>query len=106
MSATIKPTAAAIAAAIAAIAAAAAAATSNLTPEFVLGMLSNIQDNLSEYQAKVLEMETELRTLKIENNILRKHVRELTTTPLTPLTPTPAQEPLRRGFGGYGPTEF
>jgi hypothetical protein len=93
MSATIKPTAAAIA----------AAAASNLTPEFVLGMLSNIQDNLSEYQAKVLEMETELRTLKIENNLLRKHVRELTTTPLTP---TPAQEPLRRGFGGYGPTEF
>jgi hypothetical protein len=99
MSATIKPTAAATAAAIAAI----AAAASNLTPEFVLGMLSNIQDNLSEYQAKVLEMETELRTLKIENNLLRKHVRELTTTPLTP---TPAQEPLRRGFGGYGPTEF
>jgi hypothetical protein len=69
MSATIKPTAAA----------AAAAAASNLTPEFVLGMLSNIQDNLAEYQAKVLEMETELRTLKIENNLLRNHVRELTT---------------------------
>ncbi len=67
MSATIKLTAAA------------AAAASNLTPEFVLGMLSNIQDNLAEYQAKVLEMETELRTLKIENNLLRNHVRELTT---------------------------
>jgi hypothetical protein len=66
MSATIKPTAAAI------------AATSNLTPEFVLGMLSNIQVNLTEYQAKVLEMEEELRTLKIENNLLRNHIRELT----------------------------
>ena len=54
----------------------------NLTPEFVLGMLSNIQDNLGEYQAKVLEMEEELRTLKIENNLLRSHIRELTAAPL------------------------
>jgi hypothetical protein len=65
----IKPTAAA---------AAAAAAASGLTSEFVLGMLSNIQLNLTEYQVKVLEMEEELRTLKIENNLLRNHVRELT----------------------------
>ena len=63
---TIKPTAAA------------AAAASNLTSEFVLGMLSNIQVNLTEYQTKVLEMEEELKTLKIENNLLRNHVRELT----------------------------
>ena len=69
---TIKPTAAA------------AAAASNLTSEFVLGMLSNIQVNLTEYQTKVLEMEEELKTLKIENNLVRKHVRELTAT-----TPTP-----------------
>ena len=62
---------------------AAAAAASNLTSEFVLGMLSNIQVNLTDYQAKVLEIEEELRTLKIENNLLRNHVRELTaTTPL------------------------
>ena len=57
---------------------AAAAAASNLTSEFVLGMLSNIQVNLTEYQTKVLEMEEELKTLKIENNLLRNHVRELT----------------------------
>jgi hypothetical protein len=67
----IKPTAAASAAA-------AAASGSNLTSEFVLGMLSNIQVNLTEYQTKVLEMEEELRTLKIENNLLRNHIRELT----------------------------
>jgi hypothetical protein len=68
--------------------AAAAASASNLTSEFVLGMLSNIQVNLTEYQAKVLEMEEELRTLKIENNLLRNHVRELTTTAKTsPTTP-------------------
>jgi hypothetical protein len=59
-------------------AAAASAAASSLTSEFVLGMLSNIQVNLTEYQAKVLEMEEELRTLKIENNLLRNHIRELT----------------------------
>ena len=66
----------------------AAAAATNLTQEFVLGMLSNIQVNIDEYQAKVLEMEEELRTLKIENNLLRKHVRELTAATPTP-TPTP-----------------
>ena len=65
---TIKPTAAA------------AAAASNLTSEFVLGMLSNIQVNLTEYQTKVLEMEEDLRTLKIENNLLRNQVQELTKT--------------------------
>ena len=69
---------------------AAAAAATNLTQEFVLGMLSNIQVNIDEYQAKVLEMEEELRTLKIENNLLRKHVRELTATPTAQnSTPTP-----------------
>ena len=52
----------------------------NLTPQFVLGLLSNIQVNIDEYHTKVLEMDEELRALKIENNILRNHVRELTTT--------------------------
>lgn len=82
------------------------ASTANLTPEFVLGLISNIQDNLGDYQAKVLKMEEELQTLKIENNILRKHVRELTTTTTTTATKTSAHEPLRRGFGGYESTEF
>ena len=76
----IKPTAAA----------AAAAAASNLTSEFVLGMLSNIQVNLTEYQTKVLEMEEELKTLKIENNLLRNHVRELTKPSTTKTTTTPS----------------
>jgi regulator of replication initiation timing len=52
----------------------------NLTPQFVLGLLSNIQVNIDEYQIKVLEMEEELRALKIENNILREQIRESTTT--------------------------
>ena len=52
----------------------------NLTQDSVLGMLSNIQTCLNEYQVKVLEMEEELRTLKIENNLLRNQVQELTKT--------------------------
>ena len=45
-----------------------------------MGMLSNIQDNLNDYQAKVLEIEQELRTVQIENNLLRNHIRELMRT--------------------------
>ena len=51
-----------------------------LNPVSFLGMLSNIQDNLNEYQARVLEMEQELRTVQIENNLLRNHIRGLTKT--------------------------
>jgi hypothetical protein len=42
-------------------------------------MLSNIQDNLNEYQARVLEMEQELSIVKLENNLLRNQIRVLTT---------------------------
>ena len=41
-------------------------------------MLSNIQDNLNEYQARVLEMEQELSIVKLENNLLRNQIRILT----------------------------
>ena len=53
--------------------------TSGLNPASFMVMLSNIQDNLNEYQARVLEMEQELRTVQIENNLLRNHIRGLTT---------------------------
>ena len=53
--------------------------TTGLDPASFMGMLSNIQDNLNEYQARVLEMEQELRTVQIENNLLRNHIRGLTT---------------------------
>lgn len=42
-------------------------------------MLSNIQDNLNEYQARVLEMEQELTIVKLENNLLRNQIQVLTT---------------------------
>jgi hypothetical protein len=51
-----------------------------LDPASFMGMLSNIQDNLNEYQARVLEMEQELRTVQIENKLLRNHIRELMRT--------------------------
>jgi hypothetical protein len=50
-----------------------------LTQDSVLAMLSNIQDNLNEYQARVLEMEQELSIVKLENNLLRNQIRVLTT---------------------------
>lgn len=49
-----------------------------LNPASFMVMLSNIQDNLNEYQARVLEIEQELRTVKLENNLLRNHIREFT----------------------------
>ena len=52
--------------------------TNGLDPASFMVLLSNIQDNLNEYQARVLEMEQELETLKIENNLLRNHIRILT----------------------------
>ncbi len=53
--------------------------TNGLDPASFMVMLSNIQDNLNEYQARVLEMEQELQTVQIENNLLRNHIRGLTT---------------------------
>ena len=52
--------------------------TNGLDPASFMVLLSNIQDNLNEYQARVLEMEQELRTVQIENNLLRNHIRGLT----------------------------
>ena len=51
-----------------------------LDPASFMGMLSNIQVNLNDYQARVLEIEQELRTVQIENNLLRNHIRELMRT--------------------------
>ena len=49
-----------------------------LDPASFMGMLSNIQDNLNEYQARVLEMEQELTIVKLENNLLRNQIRVFT----------------------------
>jgi hypothetical protein len=47
---------------------------------------------------KVVEMEEEMHTVKIENNILKTKINELTSSKQT--------SPSRRGFFGYGADEF
>jgi hypothetical protein len=65
-----------------------------------LELLLNIQKSLDEFKIKVLEMDEEMQAVKIENNILKKKIDELTST--TKSSPSPS----RRGFFGYGPDEF
>jgi hypothetical protein len=65
-----------------------------------LELLLNIQKSLDEFKTKVLEMDEEMQLVKIENNILKKKIHELTSTTKSSSTPS------RRGFFGYGPDEF
>ena len=67
-----------------------AAAKQNQT---TLEHLLHIQNLLDEFKVKVTEMEEELRTVKIENQILKNKINELTS-------------PSRRGCFGYGADEF
>jgi regulator of replication initiation timing len=64
-----------------------------------LELLLNIQKSLDEFKIKVLEMDEEMQAVKIENNILKKKIDELTST-------KSSSSPSRRGFFGYGPDEF
>jgi hypothetical protein len=75
--------------------AAAAIAQSQKT---TLEMLLNLQKSLDEFKVKVVEMEEEMHTVKIENNILKTKINELTYSKQT--------SPSRRGFFGYGADEF
>ncbi len=65
-----------------------------------LELLLNIQKSLDEFKIKVLEMDEEMQAVKIENNILKKKIDELTSTTKS------SSSPSRRGFFGYGPDEF
>jgi predicted 2-oxoglutarate/Fe(II)-dependent dioxygenase YbiX len=76
----------------------AAAATAH-HQKTTLQMLLNLQKSLDEFRSKVLEMEEEMQTVKIENNILKTKINELTST-------TKSSSPSRRGFFGYGADEF
>lgn len=77
------------------IAAASVARSQKTTVEILL----NLQKSLDEFKLKVLEMEEEMQTVKIENNILKTKINELTST-------TKSSSPSRRGFFGYGADEF
>jgi len=71
-----------------------AAAQQNKT---TLEMLLNLQKLVDEFKVKATEMDEEMRTIKIENTLLKNKIKELTTT---------APSSSRRGFFGYGADEF
>ena len=76
----------------------AAAAKQNKT---TLEMLLHLQKLIDEFKGKVSEMDEEMRTVKIENQILKNKINELTSSSSTTKT-----SPSRRGFFGYGADEF
>lgn len=66
-----------------------------------LEMLIHIQKSLDEFKEKVAEMDEEMRTVKLENTILKNKIHELTSSNNKSSSP-----PSRRGFFGYGADEF
>jgi len=67
-----------------------------------LEMLLHIQKLLDEFKDKVAEMDEEMRTVKLENTILKNKINELTSSSSS----AKSSPPLRRGFFGYGADEF
>jgi len=63
-----------------------------------LEMLLNIQKSLDEFKEKVAEMDEEMRTVKLENTILKNKINEMTSSS--------SSSPSRRGFFGYSADEF
>jgi len=66
--------------------------------KITLDMLTRLQEMNDEFSVKVVEMEQELQTVKIENNILKNKIKELTA-----IHPETSQQ---RGFFGYGKEQF
>ena len=66
-----------------------------------LEMLLNLQKLVDEFKVKVTEMDEEMRTVKLENQILKNKINELTSS-----ASTATSSPSRRGFFGYGADEF
>ena len=68
-----------------------------------LEMLLRLQKLIYEFKDKVSEMDEEMRTVKIENELLKNKINELTSTSSSA---TAKSSPSRRGFFGYGADEF
>jgi regulator of replication initiation timing len=81
--------------------AAAAAAKQNKT---TLEMLLNIQQSLDEFKEKVAEMDEEMRTVKLENTLLKNKIHELTSSNTKSSSSLSLSH--KRGFFGYGADEF
>lgn len=68
-----------------------------------LEMLLNIQKSLDEFKDKVAEMDKEMRTVKLENSLLKNKINQLTSSSYSA---TAKSSPSLRGFFGYGADEF
>jgi regulator of replication initiation timing len=64
-----------------------------------LEMLRNLQRLVDEFKTKLIEMDEEMLTVKLENTLLKNKVNELTSIKASPSA-------SRRGFFGYGADEF
>jgi regulator of replication initiation timing len=65
-----------------------------------LEMLLNIQKSLDEFKEKVAEMDEEMRTVKLENTLLKNKIHELTTSSST--AKSSSSRSHKGGFFGYG----
>ena len=64
-----------------------------------LEMLQNLQRLVDEFKTKLIEMDEEMLTVKLENTLLKNKINELTSIKASPSA-------SRRGFCGYGADEF
>lgn len=64
-----------------------------------LEMLQNLQRLVDEFKTKLIEMDEEMLTVKLENTLLKNKINELTSTKASPSA-------SQRGFCGYGADEF
>jgi hypothetical protein len=66
----------------------------------VLEMLLHLQKLVDEFKDKITEIDEEMRTVKLENTLLKNKINELTSSSSL------AAQSSRRGFFGYGADEF
>ncbi len=63
-------------------------------------MLLHLQKLIDEFKDKFTEIDEEMRTVKLENTLLKNKINELTSSSSL------AAQSSRRGFFGYGADEF
>jgi hypothetical protein len=78
-----------------------AAAAAIRTNKTTLEMLLHLQKLVDEFKTKLTEMDEEMKTVKLENSLLKNKINELTS-----IKASPSPSRSSRGFFGYGPDEF
>jgi regulator of replication initiation timing len=71
------------------------------TNKTVLEILLHLQKLVDEFKVKITEMDEEMRTVKLENTLLKNKINELTSK-----SSSSAAQSSRRGFFGYGADEL